>query len=237
MKQDKRAVPSAWLPIFVVSIAGFLLAASSASATTIEPQGPYSGTSGTPLTVSADLGGIVSPLATTITFRVYGPQDAECAAPPAATSVVAANDPGIYTSGPFTLTAAGTYRYTASYQSDGANPSASTSCADPRAAIVVSDAPPVDTNPPDTRITSHPKKKLKIRSPKRKAKATFGFDSTEAGSTFECRIDAKPFARCASPGKYKLRKGKHTFEVVATDAAGNRDATPARFKVKVVRKG
>ena len=44
---------------------------------------------------------------------------------------------------------------------------------------------------------------------------------------------------CRSPRKVKTKKldpGKHSFSVVATDAAGNADLTPAKLKFKVERK-
>jgi hypothetical protein len=37
----------------------------------------------------------------------------------------------------------------------------------------------------------------------------------------------RALASCTSPEDVKVRKGKHTFEVHATDAAGNTDPTPA----------
>ncbi len=52
---------------------------------------------------------------------------------------------------------------------------------------------------------------------------TFSFKSSQAGSTFQCRFDAKPFGACASPytPKTALNNGSHTFSVRAIDAAGN----------------
>jgi hypothetical protein len=87
-----------------------------------------------------------------------------------------------------------------------------------------------DTDPPETTITKKPKKK----TTKRKAK--FGFTSDEAGSTFECKIDKKSFKPCASPKKYKVKPGRHRFQVRATDESGNTDPTPAKRKWKVVEK-
>jgi Putative metal-binding motif len=57
--------------------------------------------------------------------------------------------------------------------------------------------------------------------------ATFGFSSTEPGS-FECKLDAAAFSPCASPRIVSgLSAGEHTFQVRATDSAGNVDPTPA----------
>jgi Ca2+-binding RTX toxin-like protein len=88
-----------------------------------------------------------------------------------------------------------------------------------------------DTVPPETTIVSHPKAKTRAR------KASFAFSSSEAGSTFVCSLDGRPFAQCSSPfATLKLKLGKHRFQVLATDAAGNRDQTPATFLWKVTKR-
>ena len=57
--------------------------------------------------------------------------------------------------------------------------------------------------------------------------ATFAFSSSKAGSSFECKLDADAYASCSSPKSYTgLADGQHTFEVRATDVAGNTDSTP-----------
>ena len=54
------------------------------------------------------------------------------------------------------------------------------------------------------------------------------FSSSESGSTFECSLDGSPFTSCATPQSYAaLGAGSHTFEVRATDPAGNTDPSPA----------
>ena len=76
-----------------------------------------------------------------------------------------------------------------------------------------------------------PKDKTKKRS------ATFEFSSSEPGSTFECTLDGKQtFKPCTSPITVKVKKGKHSFDVRATDAAGNADPTPASDTWKVKKK-
>jgi hypothetical protein len=85
-----------------------------------------------------------------------------------------------------------------------------------------------------TQITHAPKKKVKTR--KRKVRAVFAFTSTRPNSTFECKLDNGAFEPCTSPEKFKVKKGKHTFAVRATDAVGNVDASPATFDWKVKRK-
>jgi large repetitive protein len=89
-------------------------------------------------------------------------------------------------------------------------------------------APPADTTAPDTTITSGPSGTLKSRE------AEFTFSSNETGSTFECKLDGGAFAPCTSPaGLSNLSDGTHTFDVKATDAAGNTDPTPASRRWKV----
>ncbi len=71
-----------------------------------------------------------------------------------------------------------------------------------------------ETTPPDTSITSGPSGPTNDNTP------TWDFSSTEAGSTFECRIDTGAFTSCASPyTPSALSDGSHTFEVRATDPA------------------
>lgn len=81
---------------------------------------------------------------------------------------------------------------------------------------------------PDTTITSGPSGTVRSTS------ATFGFSASESGSTFQCRRDGGSWAECVSPKSYSsLSQGSHTFEVAATDRAGNRDPTPVKRTWKV----
>jgi hypothetical protein len=60
------------------------------------------------------------------------------------------------------------------------------------------------------------------------ASATFAFSSSEARSSFQCKLDGAPFSTCPSPTRYdNLANGQHTFVVRTTDAQGNTDSTPA----------
>jgi len=88
--------------------------------------------------------------------------------------------------------------------------------------FTTSASPPADTTPPETTIDSGPSGTVKQNN------ATFSFSSSEANSTFECKLDGGAFGACSSPKKYTgLANGSHTFSVRATDAARNIDATPA----------
>jgi hypothetical protein len=58
---------------------------------------------------------------------------------------------------------------------------------------------------------------------------TFSFTSTEAGSTFQCRVDAGSFKTCSSPYTLsQLSAGTHTFRVKAIDAPGNESTVRSR---------
>ena len=88
-----------------------------------------------------------------------------------------------------------------------------------------------DTSPPDTVIRAGAKHRHKLAAGARRFLFKVGFYSTEAGSTFQCRLDSGGFATCSSPYRKRLALGMHRFEVRAIDAAGNADPTPARFRV------
>jgi hypothetical protein len=79
-------------------------------------------------------------------------------------------------------------------------------------------------NTPETTITQSPKDKT------RKGRATFGFTASAAPVrhtvTFQCKLDKGAFEPCTSPTTYRVKKGKHTFQVLAT-VDGVTDSTPA----------
>jgi hypothetical protein len=81
--------------------------------------------------------------------------------------------------------------------------------------------PAADKTAPATTITSAPASGTSTS-------ASVAFNSSEAGSTFQCKLDSGAYAACTSPKSYTgLAVGSHTVSVRATDAAGNTDATPA----------
>ena len=76
----------------------------------------------------------------------------------------------------------------------------------------------MDLTAPETTITTKP------TDPSNDATPSFDFTS-ESGATFECRIDSDAFADCESGDTFgPLSDGEHTFEVQATDTAGNTGA-------------
>jgi hypothetical protein len=84
----------------------------------------------------------------TITFRVYGPNDATCTNTPVHTATASVSGDGSYSSGSFTPTSAGTYRWVASYDGDSPNTlSVSGACNDANETSVVSPRQPtISTN-------------------------------------------------------------------------------------------
>lgn len=105
-------------------------------------------------------------------------------------------------------------------------------------AFEVQDASAVGGDP-STDFTKKPPKKAKLKG--KAAKVTLQFSGvSNAGAPgpleFECKVDKVDFVPCASPLKLKLAKGKHSIEVRAVDSAGRTDSTPAKAKIKVVKK-
>lgn len=97
------------------------------------------------------------------------------------------------------------------------------------------DQPPPDLADPETTITKAPGR-LKVKTKKKRARATVSFESSEAGATFECQLDGSGYSACTSPKPLSVKKGNHTLLVRAVDAAGNVDPSPASATIKVAVK-
>lgn len=82
----------------------------------------------------------------------------------------------------------------------------------------------IDSTAPDTFIYVGPP------GPSSDPNPTFLFTGSDGATSYECSLDGDPFATCTSPQSLAgLADGTHTFEVRATDAAGNTDPTPASY--------
>jgi len=80
----------------------------------------------------------------------------------------------------------------------------------------------IDRSAPDTNITGGPSGTVTSTA------ASFTFSASEPGATFACSLDGGGFQPCNSPQTYSgLTDGSHSFQVRATDPAGNADQTPA----------
>jgi hypothetical protein len=86
---------------------------------------------------------------------------------------------------------------------------------------------PADRQPPNTRIVKGPARSSY------ETKAKFRFASSEAQSSFQCKLDEKKWTGCRNPVKRTVKPGKHVFKVRAIDRFGNVDPTPARFGWRV----
>ena len=90
-----------------------------------------------------------------------------------------------------------------------------------------------DTKAPDTSITGHP------NATTTNTEASFTFTGSDDGTapanlTFACKLDTGSFEPCTSGKTYTgLGIGPHTFEVRASDAAGNVDGSPASYSWEI----
>jgi hypothetical protein len=101
---------------------------------------------GSPISDTATVTGAGAPAPTptgTVVFTAYGPDDATCAGPAVFTSApqpLAGGPPPTANSGPFTPTAAGTYRWIAAYSGDANYDPATTLCNDANESALVAGA-------------------------------------------------------------------------------------------------
>jgi uncharacterized repeat protein (TIGR01451 family) len=116
----------------------------SQAAPTLTTQASAGVTLGNGISDSATLAGGVSATGT-ITFDLYGPDDAACSGAVIFTASIPVAGNGVYASGSFTPSQLGTYRWTASYSGDANNTTASSPCNAANESVVVSQATPTLT--------------------------------------------------------------------------------------------
>jgi plastocyanin len=171
---------------------------------------------------TATLKGSVNPngLATKYFFK-YGTSATPYSAETAKTSVAAGTSPVAASTGVTGLTPETIYHFRLFAE----NTSGTTEGGD----LTLTTAAP-DTTDPQTTI------KTKPADPSSSATAEFTYESNEAGSTFECKMDGESFTACAPMGKTYtgLGEGSHTFQVRATDTSLNTDESPASYSFSVV---
>jgi Ca2+-binding RTX toxin-like protein len=92
---------------------------------------------------------------------------------------------------------------------------------------------PRDRTPPQTWLLHRPARRAFTRLKWRKV--AFALGSSEAESTFRCKLDGKPLRPCSSPRAYRVRPGRHAFRAYAIDAAGNPDRSPVLYRFEVRR--
>ena len=102
-----------------------------------------------------------------------------------------------------------------------------------------------DSTGPETVIVAGPAARVRVPVRRRAgwvkradgAAVTFRFRADVPVNGFACSLDGADLAPCVSPlSMTGLKRGPHSFEVRATDTAGNQDATPAVREFKVVKK-
>jgi len=119
--------------------------ASAANTTTLVTTASGTVVVGGSISDNATLSGGAAPTGTII-FSAFGPNNATCAGAPAFTSTVAVSAGNFtYPSGAFTTTAAGTYRFTASYSGDVNNLPSSSPCNAVGESVIVTAATPTLT--------------------------------------------------------------------------------------------
>jgi hypothetical protein len=80
---------------------------------------------------------------------------------------------------------------------------------------------------PQTKVKG-PKGRIRDRTP------TYRLRSTDAGSTFRCKVDRKRYRRCRKRTTFHLHSGALKLRFRAVDPQGNLDPTPVKRTLKVV---
>ena len=100
--------------------------------------------------------------------------------------------------------------------------------------------PTCDTDPSLCPKDTTAPKVTGVKAPKKTkaARVKVRFKSNEKGSTFKCRLNKGKWKSCKSPWKTpKLRKGKNSISIQATDKAGNKSKVVKRNIKRSTGKG
>lgn len=149
------------------------------------------------------------------TFTLYGPNDAGCSGTPVFTSSVSVSGNGSYDSADFSPSAAGTYRWTASYSGDANNNAAAAGCNAPGEQVTVNATVPG----PPTGVSAV--------AGNAQAKVFFSPPASDGGAPIiSYTVTASPGgAHASGPGSPITVTGlmngtTYTFTVTATNSAG-----------------
>jgi hypothetical protein len=127
--------------VAVASIDGAVRVLLSQGTPTVSGSAPASVAIGGALSNTVTLAGATPAAGGTLTFRLYGPDDAACAGAPLATATRTVTGNGDY-SASFTADHAGTYRWSVAYSGDGSNSAAGSGCAAANQSTTVAQASP-----------------------------------------------------------------------------------------------
>jgi hypothetical protein len=78
-------------------------------------------------------------------------------------------------------------------------------------------------------VTKAPKKKTRAK------KVKLSFAATER-ATFACRLDSRAPVPCVSPFRVKVKVGKHSIRVFATDQVGLAALSPGLAKFRKIKR-
>jgi hypothetical protein len=185
------------------------------------------------VTDTATLSGGAGPTGT-ITFSLYGPDDATCNGTPASTSTKTVNSSGDYTSDAAAPSAAGTYRWTAAYSGDANNHPAVTACNDSDGSVVVTGSPTATTNAASSVTTTGASLDGSVNPHDSQTSYHFEYGlSTSYGSqtpASDANIGSDNMAHSASQTLTGLTPGTtYHFRIVATNAVGTSDGADQTF--------
>jgi hypothetical protein len=122
--------------------------------TTITLTASLPGPVGSAITATATLTGTTAPVTGQVTFQVFGPDDATCAATPVFTDTEPVNATGASTSSGYRPAAPGTYAFVATFAGDAGNSMVATTCNAANSTVVVAAAPAATTTTGATTTTT-----------------------------------------------------------------------------------